>query len=558
MNPSSRASLLLVFMLGCGSSPPVPGDAGRPLDGGVASADAGAGDGGAHACAVTANGVNVVTTERGAVSGEATDTGTVVAFRGVPYAAPPTGERRFREPALAPCWTDVREAKAFGPACPQLDANGRPTGDEDCLHLNVWTRAHNTAERLPVLFFIHGGGNNQGSTSVAAGGVAIYDGRALAARGAVVVTVNYRLGALGFLAHTGLDAERETRTSGNWALHDLLAALAWVQRNIARFGGDPTRVMVFGESAGGANTCSLLASPRAAGLFARALVQSGGCSAMPRAQLDDATARLLTNIGCANNTDPIACLRAKTAAEILTALPANVTGLSGTDFNTSVDGLTLTTPPMEALRAGTHHRVPLLLGSNRDETARMLPPASQVATPAQYEAAARLFLSQFALPRATEDAVLAVYPASAYASPRAALVALTTDVRWTCPARAILRQTSRFGTSYRYFFTHTLDPTRAPALAAAGAYHGLELFYVFGTLEVAGYRPTDTDRRVADTVQRYWTRFAETGDPNTAGTPSWPGYSASMDPYIQLSDPATAGTGVRTAQCDALEAALSR
>jgi para-nitrobenzyl esterase len=499
----------------------------------------------------------VVATDRGAVRG--VPAGNAVAFRGIPYVAPPVGSLRFRAPEIYPCWSGIREATAFGPACPQLNDRSEATGDEDCLALNVWTPTLAPAAPLPVLFFLHGGGNNQGSSAVGVGPVALYDGRRLAEAGNVVVTLNYRLGALGFLVHERLDVERPVGTSGNWGLLDQIAALSWVQRNIRAFGGDPSRVLLFGESAGGLDTCALLASPLSTGLFSRALLQSGGCAAAPRAAALNAASRLVAGAGCAAEADPIACLRARTPAEILRALPANVTGLSGSDFGLSEDGFALPKTPLEAIRAGEHLRVPVVLGTNRDETSRMLPPPTQIATAAQYEAAARAFLSQFSLPRATEDAVLAIYPLSDYPSPHAALVALTTDIRWSCPSRVILRALVAAGSAaWRYYFTQALDPARAPALSAAGAYHGIELPYLFGTLEIAGYRPTDADWEVSRALQGYWSRFAATGDPNGAGAVAWPAYEAAADPYLGLAAPPAAGAGVRSAQCNALEALLPR
>lgn len=498
----------------------------------------------------------VVATDRGAVRG--VTSGGVRSFKGIPYAAPPVGALRWRAPEPAACWSGVRDANAFGPICPQLDASNNPTGQEDCLSLNVWTPEAAPAAPLPIMVFVHGGGFNQGSSAVSVGDVAVYDGRQLAARGAVVVTLNYRLGALGFLSHGALDAESTDHTSGNYALLDVLAALRWVQANARAFGGDPARVLLFGESAGGVHVCLLAASPLSTGLFSRALVESGGCTASPRATANAAGDRLLAATGCATRPDALACLRSQTPEALLRALPADVTGISPNDFNPSIDGRVLPGAPLERVAAGTHQRVPIVIGTNANEASRMVP--ATVVTAMQYETAARAYLSQYGLNATQVNAVLAAYPASGYDSPRAALIALITDSRWTCPARSYLRAFRGAQTEpvYRYFFTRGLDPTRAPLASRDGAYHAIELFYVFGSLNIAGYRPTDNDLAVSEAVQGYWLRFAATGDPNGAGAPAWPAFESSMDNHLEINAPPRAGAGVRTALCDALAAAVGR
>lgn len=527
-------------------APSTTADSGAPVD--VAN-DVG-NDAGPSCPVAPSTEPGVVATDRGAVRGVAL--GGVRSFRGVPYAAPPVGERRWRAPEPAACWSGVRDANAFGAVCPQLDASNNPTGREDCLTLNVWTPEAAPASPLPILFFVHGGGHNQGSSAVSIGDAAVYDGRPLAARGAVVVTINYRLGALGFLSHASLDGESADRTSGNYALMDVIAALRWVQANARAFNGDPSRVLLFGESAGGVDVCLLTASPMSAGLFSRALVQSGGCTALPRAAANAAGDRLLAATGCASRPDATACLRSQTPEAILRALPAEVTGISPNDFAPSVDGRVLPGAPLELVAAGNHRRVPIVIGSNSDEAGRMVP--ATVVTAAQYETAARAYLSQYGLTPAQVDGVLMAYPVSRFGTPRAALVQLITDTRWTCPARSYLRtfRAAQGEPVYRYFFTKTLDPARAPLLARDGAYHALELFYLFGSLTVGGYRPSADDLAVSEAMQGYWLRFAATGDPNGAGAPAWPRFEAATDAHLEITAPPRAGNGVRTELCDAL------
>ncbi len=556
---NTRCLWLSLFLLAaCG--PTNPGnDAGMDStpDSGVANEGGASDDASAPACMVApSTDPAIVATDKGRVRG--TIDGDVRVFQGVAFAAPPVGALRFRPPVEHACWTDDRDATRFGAVCPQLDDDGMPTGAEDCLTLNVYAPTQAPASPLPVLFFIHGGGNNQGSAQVlamATQGRGFYDGRALARRGAVVVTIQYRLGALGFLSHEALDAENPAQPSGTNGLRDQILALRWVQRNIAQFGGDPARVMVFGESAGGLDTMLLVSSPRAAGLFARALSQSGGLTAPTQASARAAGQRLLMGASCAAAPDPIACLRAKTPAELLMALPPAVNGLVTSDFSPSIDGDVLPESPVERIRAGRHNRVPVVYGTNSEETSRMVPPAAMVQTAADFERIARAYLAQYGITATQIDAVLAAYAPAMFASPHAALVALTTDTRWTCPARTNLRALMASGQSepvYRYWFSHRLDARLAPMISAFGAYHGIELGYVFGTVDgLVGYRATAADRAVIDAVQSSWIRFAATGDLST-GAPSWPAYATATDPYIELANPTMNSAGVRAAQCDAL------
>lgn len=519
-----------------------------------ASTDANSPDGGGCVVAPSTDPA-IVATDKGRVRGTI-DTDVRV-FLGIPFAAPPVGARRFRAPIEHACWSDDRDATRFGSICPQVDDDGMPTGNEDCLTLNVFAPTVAPATPLPVLFFIHGGGNNQGSAQVLAAatqGRGYYDGRSLARRGAVVVTIQYRLGALGFLSHEALDRESATEPSGAQGIRDQIAALRWVQRNVRQFGGDPSKVMIFGESAGGLDTMLLVTSPRAAGLFSSALSQSGGLVANTQAVARAATQRLLTAAMCASAMDPIACLRGKTPAELLMALPPAVTGLTNSDFVPSIDGDVLPESPIERIRAGRHNQVPIVYGTNSEETSRMVPAAAMVQTPADFERFARPYLAQYAITPAQIDAALALYAPSNFASPHEALVALTTDTRWTCPARANLRAvvTGQRVPAYRYFFTHRMDMRLAPMLSALGAYHGIELGYVFGTVDgLLGYRPTAADRAVIDAVQTSWIRFAATGS-LSSGSPMWPAYDAATDPYLELSSTPASRTNVRGDRCDGL------
>ena len=481
---------------------------------------------------ITAPG-GAVMTASGAVRGLAY--GGAVSYRGLPYAAPPTGPLRFRPPAPPRPWGGVRDASTFGAICPQLDDSGAVTGSEGCLFLNVWSPAVPPASPLPVLFFIHGGGNVQGASSLA-----VYDGMEWASKGrAVVVTVNYRLSSLGWLAQPFLSAESRRGVSGNYGLFDVLEALRWTQRNVGAFGGDPSRVTIFGESAGGVNVCALVASPLAKGLFSGALEESGSCSRQPLADFVTFGGTVVEKAGCARAADGAACLRGLDASELLLAVPpqVSITSSSGQLWGPSVDGFVLRDSPDTAMAKGAHNKVPFVLGANADETGSATP---VVATETEYRAA---IATQFG---ALAPAVLAQYPASAYPTPRKALVAVTTDARFVCPSRRSARAAAAGGTPgvFRYFFSY-------PANALNGAVHGVELPFVFGTLtNIVGYTPDPTARALSEEMNASWARFAATGDPNGAGLVSWPLYDPARDRTLVWDASPVSVDGVRMPNCN--------
>ncbi len=475
--------------------------------------------------------------------------GQAMAYRGIPFAAPPVGVGRWTAPQPVRPWSGVRAASHFGPPCPQLDANGAPLGQEDCLHLNVWTPlGATTSSRLPVLFFIHGGGHVQGSASAQlADGTFLYDGGRLAAASrAVVVTAQYRLGALGFLAHPGFAADSPWGTAGNYGTLDLMAALQWVRRNVAAFGGDPRRVLVFGESAGAVETCMLLVSPLARGLFSAALMQSGGCRATTAAQAAQFAHEYAQAAGCAGASEVVACLKGLPLATVLTTLPPEVSvvkPLSG--YGPVIDGVVLPDVPMDLIASGRHAGVPLVVGANRDETGSE---AVVIVTEAQYRAAVLALVNGNPVLAA---AILNAYPVSQYGSPRLAFTALTSDANFICPARRIARAATQGQAApvYRYFFTHPPD-NASPAVRAMGAVHGMELFYVFQVLDALSYRPTSGELELAEFIGVSWRQLAATGNPSPPGGPAWPRYRVEDDPFMELTTPPVAGTGVRSAQCD--------
>ncbi|MEZ4248091.1 MAG: carboxylesterase family protein [Polyangiales bacterium] len=489
----------------------------------------------------------LVTTHEGNVQGVAEANG-VWRFLGIPFAQPPVGDLRWRAPAAPGCLPEpVFVADTFGPACPQL-ADGAVTGDEDCLQLNVWTPADYTADsKLPVLFFIHGGANILGSASQGPlPGRPLYTGESLAeAEGVVVVTVQYRLGPLGFLALPELSAESETGGSGHYAPLDHVAALAWVQRNIARFGGDPERVLLFGQSAGAINVCTLLVSPRAAGLFSAALMQSGFCSGVP---LADAEARFDAAVDvfdeCRDASDRLACLRALPAERIVGAIPGSISELT---YVPVIDGHVLPDAPLALLTRGEHNDVPFALGTTADEMASDNIFTLEVSTVEEYE---RLIEREFAEPEGTAARILELYPAEDFATPQEALVRVYTDRAFTSGARRLARAAAASSRSpvYRYFFSKITE-SRAGAIPAR---HGIDLLYVFDVLTaIPVFTVTPADAQVADAMGGSWAALARSGDPNaTVLGASWGAYDPSRDNYIDFGATVSAGAGLRSEACD--------
>ena len=493
----------------------------------------------------------VLTTE-GIAQGETA--GATLRFRALPFAAPPIGSLRWQPPAPPACQEPdrIHLRQTYGPACPQLE-DGQVIGDEDCLANNIWTpRAALTDGRpRPVLFFIHGGGNTQGSATVGVAGDLLYDGQPLAERFDVVVVVTqYRLGALGWLAHPALaDA---AGNQGNLGIRDLIAALGWVQQNISAFGGDPARVTIFGESAGGRNVCTLLASPLAAGLFHGAIMQSGGCLQPSAAEVRAVSDEIIEATGCHQSDDIAACLRALTPAQIIEARPP-ITDVAGRSdpLQAFADGDVLLDDPEAVIARGEHNDVPFIAGANADETSLSVPP---IATEAAYEAALRAMLGPLT------PQVLALYPTAEYDSPQAAYVQVTTDAKFVCGARRAARLAAAGGQAPVYLYHFTQNLSRAPRLSVAGAYHGIELFFVWQRMELAGYRPTPEETALAQAIGGYWTRFAASGDPSDGrgADPAWPVYATETDEALVLDgDGIRVEAGIRAAKCDFWDAVLA-
>jgi para-nitrobenzyl esterase len=457
----------------------------------------------------------IVDAPAGQVSGATT--GSIRVFKGIPYALPPIGERRWKAPAPMQRWQGVRPATGFGPACVQPTTKGAsvysptvplPTS-EDCLSLNIWSPRN--AAKAPVLVWIHGGALLTGSSRED-----LYDGRRLAERGIVVVSINYRLGALGWMAHPGLSAENPKGLSGNYGLLDQIAALNWVRDNIAAFGGNPGNVTIAGESAGALSVTYLMTAPPARGLFHRAIAQSAYMVTTPELKR---TAFGLPS-GEAAGQAVAAALKAPDVAALRSLDAQRLTdGAATAGFQPwgLVDGAILPEQLVDAFDAGRQARVPVLAGFNQGEirSLRMLaPPAPADAT--SYEAAIRARYGDLSA------AFLQLYPAATY---RESILATTRDALygWTSE-RLARRQAERGQASYLYLFDHGY-----PAIDEAGlhAFHASELPYMFGTLDRTGPlwpRIPDTRREVAlsDAMVGYWASFAATGVPSARGAPAWP------------------------------------
>lgn len=427
-------------------------------------------------------------------------------FLGIPYAAAPTGSRRWLPPEPHPGWDSPRPALELGPACPQRDQyTDAYIGQEDCLTLNVW--APEDGEGHAVMVWIHGGGFLHGSSNQPE-----FDGATLAkTQGVVVVTLNYRLGMLGYLATPELQAE-DGETTGNFGLRDQIAALRWVEANIAEFGGDPGRVTIFGESAGGASVTALLGSPQADGLYHGAIVQSGGESRILPTLGDPQTdprvlgSALTAAVGCDAAADPVACLR-EVAAEDLVAAVGPVDPLGSLEPGVIVDGAVLPVAPYERIASGQAPAVPIFIGFNADEFG----PLSLV-LPIPDEATYEIVLGQLFPELAPE--LLEIYPAGAFDDPGRALSTLLAEQTFVCPALAL----ADAGPSplYAYVFAHTL----AGEEGTYGSFHALEVPYVFGNLDALPFdaEPSEDDQVVSALMRDIWGHFAREGTPG----PDWP------------------------------------
>ena len=465
-------------------------------------------------------------TVAGAISGQP----TVRAFKGIPFAAPPVGENRWKTPQPVAKWEGVRKADAFGAPCaagapaagrgggggraaaaPQAPATPRePARAEDCLYLNVWTSATSPNDKRPVMVWIYGGGFTGGS-----GGLAWYDGENLASKGPVIVTLNYRLGSLGFFAHPALAKESGHNASGNYGMMDAIAALQWVKKNISAFGGDPNNVTIAGESAGAIMVGALLGSPHAKGLYHRAIAESGGWMGLTMGRMTSGqTAQ-------ANGAKTMEALGVKTIAE-LRAKPMNeLTGLSAGGL--IVDGYLIPEDVSLTFMNGKQHAVDVLTGSNKDEAnfgvcqgvgGRGGGPAL---TADAFKTNAQRKFGEAA------DEYLRLYTVSSDAeAPSAAHMACADEINWNMRQWAVA-QAKAGKKAYTYFFTRI--PTLNGAPSPQGATHTAEISYAWNNPKGQATQTwNDVDIKLADTMSSYWVNFITKGDPNGNGLPTWPEY----------------------------------
>lgn len=464
-------------------------------------------------------------------------------FLGIPYAEPPVGKLRFAPPVPVTPWTDKRMAVEHGKVCPQpgtgtIFPNGTPMEmDEDCLRLHVFAPKTPAASGVPVMVFIHGGSFTQGSG-------AEYDARVLSERsGFVVVTINYRLGLLGFFTHPDLDQEFG-EPSGNLALKDQQVALRWVQENVAAFGGDPQKVTLFGQSAGSSSVCLHMFMKGSENLAQRYIMQSGGCVGspvipVPRSGVEKVSVKAVDEL-CASATDKMACLREVPSKTLADWKPP--AGSLAETLQPYVDGDLIPAHPREMLRNGKVKRAPIIVGSNDDEgaflTAWLKGPLVKngiemfLALSAMYPNDFPLILAHYGIPpndKASNDMILRAF----------------TDSWFKCPARMLARgMTEKGNASFLYNFKVT------------PAFHAQELDYVFGWVDgpssslIPDVAPIPPLPSVTNAMQTYWTSFVKTGDPNGDGAMKWPTYTTAADPNLVLDDTLSSETKHAQADCD--------
>lgn len=478
----------------------------------------------------------IITTSQGALRG--VEHGVVDVYQAIPYAAPPVGDLRWRAPQPPASWSGIRDATQPGHACVQAATFWRPgnaaSWDEDCLNLTVWKPRHADAH-LPVIVWFHGGGWINGAA-------ADMQPVQITSQGNVVVTVDYRLGALGYLSLPALDAESPDRqSSGNYGDLDKVGALQWVKRNIAAFGGDPDNVSIGGQSAGAGSVCWLLASPAARGLFNRAIIESiGDCAVISHDAATTHGKTLADALGCTDPSGAMACLRRKSPAEIIDAqVKTNLT------WRPVTGGAAQPVPVLDAFHSGNFNRVPVLVGNVRHETRVFVYEGNDMV---RQPLTADGYRSSVQTQMGDKTArVLAEYPLAAYPSPGVALAAVQTDSRFACGSVPVADALSAWVPTYTYEFRDDTAPHTpymvVPPSFEIGAAHSSELQYIWrgdATTPVSagqssGYLPLSPEQtRLSQMMQQYWSSFARTGNPNTSPQPDWPRYDTAKTQRLGL------------------------
>jgi para-nitrobenzyl esterase len=473
----------------------------------------------------------IVKTDIGYVSG--TQKNGLREYLGIPFAAPPTGELRWRSPAPAQPWDGVKETTAFCAACPQ-PPNASPglKTNEDCLYLNVWTPASSASEKLPVMVFFYGGAFGK-----IAGEISTYDGTTLAQKGVVVVTTNYRVGALGFLAHPELDNESVNNVSGNYGLQDQLATLQWVQRNIGAFGGDPSRVTIFGQSAGGESILIHLISPQSKGLYSQAIVESGTFwtkgaeidALYSKADAENLGVNFANSLGY-SGPGTIANMRKLSYQEIANATPwpsSSFQIVSNPHFEPTIDGWEIPDSPDTLYGLHREYAIPLMIGHNANDGITLAADANM--TVAEYHTYIK---SRFG-PEA--DNVLLKYPANSMQEVQYQLDQIMTDYDFNDAAKYVAGSMSDLEPkTYLYRYSYVLPGPLQPL----GAFHGSECFLLFGWTNAVKANPVVTENMVD-----LWTNFAKTGNPNGGMNVTWPQYTRANDLYLGINNVSTVMRG---------------
>jgi len=499
----------------------------------------------------------VVHTQNGDVLGVLQ--GSVESFKALPFAAPPVGDLRWKPPQDPANWLGVRDGSKFSAACSQpLKKKSDNTiiviGSEDCLYLNVFRPQG--ARGLPVIVFIHGGHNLVGTATDVANGVAAYDGTELAQNGnVVVVTINYRLGALGFISSRLLSNESGYNASGNYGYMDQIRALKWVNRNIAAFGGEPGNITLLGQSAGGGGVLVLMVSPLSQGLFHRAIIHSGQFRTIDLPTAHNAGDSLPQQLNCQGADDKVLqCMRNRSASDVVLAMPSGHPGGNGvsgpTRFLPVIDGRVLPASPLDIIRNRNHNRVPVLIGNVQEETSWTYESdSSGINTEQDFINKVR---ADYGNPTATQ--LLNLYQSSDYPSPRdgynapsprQAYNSISADRWFVCPAQRLVQTLSVSQSEFvgRFFYTHVLS---GPYGVSYGASHGFDLIFAFGTLGYYQVTPTLDELTLKEKLQKTWTDFAKTGSPGSF----WDRYQQARDNYAVFNTPMSSGTKLRTKQCD--------
>jgi para-nitrobenzyl esterase len=519
----------------------------------------------------------VARTRDGRIQGTLSSTGASCAYKGIPYAAPPVGELRFRAPAPPTSWSDIRATTAYGPEC---------SANEDCLYLNVWTPrtvVHDAAlldkDDLPVMVLMHPGGHVMGSGAQALYNVIVtpqqnappsvvpwfvnFDGQYIAeTHHSIVVTINYRYGLLGYLAHESLAAEDPNGSTGNYGLLDQIKALNWVHDNIQHFGGDKGKVGLYGQSVGGMDICSLLTTPLSGtDLFQSAIISSEpGCNRPTKQWVERNVGNVaVANLGCAGASDIPGCLRSLSASQIRSSFAiASPTWRIGSN----VDGYALREEPMAAIQGGRYLHMPIMQGGRADEysslAGALFAVVGPVSTDDDYQRHIRHWFAVYG--GTVADDVLARYPSDTFGPPVVTFIRVMTDALETAVARRVARALANIQSEPVRRFVFTRGLANAP-FTSFGAQHGIDLPFAFHNLNITAingqvYAPTTRELGFADIVSGYWARFIATGDPNGGGTTNWPLYNLASETYFNFGATTSIGDGWRDADCDFWDATV--